>query len=282
MRKLLLLALGLLIIQSCEGQEKKSKIASVIPAPQQPKSFTSQLIKSSVFHNVVEITDRNKTASGMDHLFDVAIEKTDDPPVIFLQTKVPLKFLSTLYPEFENIIMITPNWTYYEEMSNQRLPEGISCAEPMASSVIYEFKRSNGELLKDSLIMNGGFPEMKFAQPLKLKDHQKAIYFEESFGSVCCQRDPQWDNKPTREEFISSFEDQHKIKIADTYKKIKGKEGEAAYYYTLSGLSPSQKLEFISKRHYSRVINRHLKNLLKTAVIYTPRIIDITDKEKIN
>lgn len=264
MKKLLLTLAILSFLTSGYGQEKKN-------------TFHSEMIRNSIFENVIEITDNDVVSYGIDYLFTVPIPKSTETPIIFVQTEVPLELLSGIYPEFQKLIVIVPNWTFYKENSNEKLPEGIKCAEPVASFIICEFNRENGKLQKDSLVIMGGsgFPEMNFAEKYKLKDNEAEIYYSEYYGSICCPADPQYSNTPTREDFITFFEKENNTKITDTYIAIIGHEGESAYHYTLKGLSDTQKLKFILERDFHRIINRHLKDIVKTPKIYTPTIIEI-------
>lgn len=240
----------------------------------------SQKISDKYFENVIEITDKNVVTNGSDFLFDVAIPEESKIPVLFVSAKVQQKLLSGIYPEFSRIIVVSPNWNYYDEISKQKLPEGVICAEPIASSVIYEFKRQNGKTLKDSLVLMGNFPEMKIVSTPKIKANQTLIYFTERFGSRCCPKDLQWENSPKREEFIANFEIENKTKIGNTYVKYTGKEGESNYYYTLNKLSNELKLRFILERNFYRIVNRHLKDIIKYPRILTPTILDVNSKLK--
>lgn len=236
----------------------------------------SQNIKDGSFKNVIKITDSDLTTNGKDYLFDVSINDTVKTPVLFVQKKVPLKLLQDIYPTFSKIIVIVPNWTYYAEVSKQ--DKNIKCAEPITSSIIYEFKREDGKSIKDSLVLNGKFPKMEFAINNKLESNQIEIFFEEQFGSVCCPRDQQLDNKPTREEFISKFESNNKVKLIDTYSESYGEEGEVKYLYTLNGIPNNLKLSFILGREYSLILNRKTKKITHFPKIYTPKIVLINNK----
>lgn len=240
----------------------------------------SQKISDKYFENVIEITDKNVVTNKSDFLFDVAIPNDSKTPVVFVSAKVEQKLLSGIYPEFSKIIVISPNWNFYEENSKQKLPEGVICAEPMASSVIYEFKRENGKTLIDSLVLMGNFPEMKIVSPPKTTANQALVYFTERFGSKCCPKDLQWENAPKREEFIANFESENKTKIGNTYVEYTGKEGESNYYYTLNKLSNELKLRFILERNFYRIVNRHLKDIIKYPRIFTPTILDVNSKLK--
>lgn len=240
----------------------------------------SQKISDKYFENVIEITDKNVVTNGSDFLFDVAISEESKTPVLFVSAKVQQKLLSEIYPEFSRIIVVSPNWNYYDEISKQKLPEDVSCAEPMASSVIYEFQRINGKILKDSLVLMGSFPEMKIVSPQKIKPNQTLVYFTERFGSRCCPKDLQWENSPKREEFIANFESENNTKIGNTYFRYTGKEGESDYYYTLNKLSNELKLRFILERNFYRIVNRHLKDIIKYPRIFTPTILDVSSDLK--
>lgn len=240
----------------------------------------SQKISDKYFENVIEITDKNVVSNGSDFLFDVAIPNDSKTPIVFVSAKVSQKLLSGIYPEFSRLIVISPNWNYYDEISKQKLPEGVICAEPTASSVIYEFKRENGKILKDSLALMGSFPEMKIVSLPKIKPNQTLVYFTERFGSKCCPKDLQWENSPKREEFIADFESENKTKIGNTYVRYTGKEGESDYYYTLNKLSNELKLRFILERNFYRIVNRHLKDIIKYPRIFTPIILDVNSNLK--
>jgi len=233
----------------------------------------SDLIKHTTFDNVYIIKESNIVSDGKNYLFDVNIPKTTKTPIIFVQGKIPLSLLSSIYPEFLKIIVIVPNWTYYNRTSNQELR-----GEPVASSIVYEFNRTNGTLLKDSIIINGGFPKMKYVKHKELNSKEKAVYYTESYGSSCCPRDPQWDNKPTSKEFITLFERKKNVKIKKTYSRIEGKEGECTLFYCLKGLSNLEKLEFILERNYGHFINRHLKDIVLSPIIVTPSIIQLNNR----
>ncbi len=243
----------------------------------------AQNIIDAIFENVIEIRDNNVITNGIDYLFTLSIPKTNTTPVIFISKEIPSYLLSDIYPEFSKIIVVTPNWKYYRESSGRRLSKGVLSVEfePIASSVIYEFQRKNGISKKDSLVLMGYFPEMKFTEADKLNKDEMEVYYKEDYGSTCCPRDPQWDNDTSREEFITYFEKFNNVKITDTYVKSGGKEGEASYYYTLNGLSDELKLSFILERNYYRIINRAARKIRKIPKIYTPTIIDNSKMKKV-
>lgn len=238
-------------------------------------NYHSLHLKDSVFENVIEIEDKNIEQINSNYLINVSIPKSNKLPVIFVSARVPLDLLSSLYPEFPKLIVITPNWIYYDKVSKNSFL--TKCAEPMASAVIYDFDRQNGTIKKDSLVLMGKFPEMKIIDKPIISSNQIEIYYTESYGSACCPRDQQWDNKPVLKDFITLFEKKNKVTITDTYKKRRGKEGEAIYYYPLKDLPNNLKLKFILEREYARIINRETKNRYEIKKIFCPYIIEIED-----
>lgn len=78
------------------------------------------------------------------------------------------------------------------------------------------------------------------------------VYYADSYGSVCCPRDPKWDRKQDDTSFIKEYERNNKVKIKDTYRQNNGKEGEHAIYYTLSGLTSLQRTGLCWKRGLKR------------------------------
>ena len=139
-------------------------------------TFHSEIIKNSFFDDVIEISDKNVFTDRINYFFNISIPKSKDAKesILFIETKIPLNLLPSIYPEHSKLIVIVPNWTYYSKNLNRKLPKGILCDEPMASSIIYEFNRENGKLLKDSLIIMGGkgFPEMKFKKQINLNENE--------------------------------------------------------------------------------------------------------------
>ncbi|WP_300675299.1 hypothetical protein [Soonwooa sp.] len=265
----------LLSMMSCGNDKTQAQQSTVQNAPS--NNYHSTLIRDSIFTNVYQISSNNITQSGVDYLIDVAISNSEKVPVLFIDQKLPTSLLPQLYPKFSQIIVITPNWGYYDDVAKAHDPK-IACAEPMASSIIYEFNRQDGRLQKDSLELMGKFPEMKNAVPKTLTSNERKIFYSESYGSTCCPKDPQWDNSPTREEFVADFEKLNQTKISETYREKRGKEGETVFYYTLKNLPNALKIKFIQEREYSRLINKQNKDVRRTPMIYTAFIIEKNER----
>jgi len=243
--------------------------------------FTSshaQSFKDSIFENVVVIDDDNITHMGMNFLIDISIPTTIETPVLFISSQIPIDLLAKIYPEFPRIIVIIPNTT----SSPCVVSKNEIAQKPIKSTIIYEFIRSHKSVEKDSVILKKDFPKMKFALKTETQSDEFESFYNERFGSICCPRDTQWDNTPTRDEFVSSFEKVNNVEITETYKKSIGKEGEVIYYYTLNGISKELKLNFILDRNYNRIINRHFKDIIFIPQVFTPTRVKMNSRmEKI-
>lgn len=121
-------------------------------------SLEKPSVTDTVFSDVIELLDRDMMRVTDSVYFIKPVAKHIKTPVFFITERIPLKNLPWIYPEFDRKIIITPNWIQYEITADQT-PPGIICAEPTASSVIYEFLRVGNKMQKDSVVMPYGFPE---------------------------------------------------------------------------------------------------------------------------
>ena len=119
----------------------------------------------------------------------------------------------------------------------------------------YRFKVYK-QLSKDSLLKN-----------------EVLIYYVESQGSKCCPRDTYYDNKISMDDFIREFEKTNHVKVGEIYTVRRGDEGESSEFYSLSGLSGIQKLQFITERKRSLATGN--SNEANISHIYIPRIYSI-------
>lgn len=261
--KLTLVSLGMLAGNSCCAQQGENEAVSIN-------------ISDTTYKNVLEITDNDVVTDGKNFLFTRMISRKMDIPVVFVSARVPLDLLTGIYPEFRRITVITPNWEYYDEVARDS-PVG----EPIASSVVYLFYRVNETVIKDSLVIMGGFPKMEFAgNPVREKNLLK-VYYREGYGSSCCPRNPGWDLKPGINEFTMDFQAKNKIQIAGTYAACVGKEGEVNYYYEFKGLSDQLKLKFIVDRASLLSNGNRLKKTNLIRGIYTPVEVMINERMKL-
>jgi len=121
-------------------------------------------IKNKEFDHVYLITEEDIKYNEKECQLNVHIPNTNKKPTIFVRGRVPLHLLASVYPEFSKIIVITPNWAYYDEVSILESSEDAVGEEPIASSVVYEFDRTHKKIEKDSIVIYGGFPKMNYAE----------------------------------------------------------------------------------------------------------------------
>lgn len=73
------------------------------------------------------------------------------------------------------------------------------------------------------------------------------IYYMESYGSVCCPKDPKWDKEPFK-EYVARFNKEHNVHIEEIYSQPRGREGEYIVILPLDELSPALKKKFVEER----------------------------------
>ena len=138
-------------------------------------------------------------------------------------------------------------------------------------------KSADGSSLKPIIIINKPSKAGKYALYKKLLSTNKnksdsiLIYYSEQHGTGCCSTvsEPKVNSITN---FIKQFEDINKVKIGKSYYITVGDEGEYIAYYTLDGLSQTQKINFIDQRVYSYdpFSNRETKSIGKISQIFVP------------
>jgi hypothetical protein len=117
------------------------------------------------------------------------------------------------------------------------------------------------------------FLNYKELKPFSLSEDSILVYYVEEYGSVCCPEDPIWKIRPTLGEFIKQFEDTNKVRVGQTYYITTGKEREQIVYFTLDGLTPVQKIYFLTKRYYDLIPNKETKKIVLLPEIYMPVLV---------
>lgn len=229
----------------------------------------AQNINDKSFDNVINIGEKDIRNVDKHYIFGLPISKeSQKTPVIFLGKKMSSDLLSTIYPEFEKIIVITSN--YFRKPSS---------GKPTESSIIYEFTRKNRLVQKDSLVLKDGFPEMNFAKPLELKKNEKQIFFSENVGY---KSDSISKKKFIPERFIKYFKEQKhtNISIGNVYIKSEKDKNNQIYYYTFNTLTDKDMISFIFLNLHMKIPDAHLiKMLPPSPQIFTPQVIDIKNCE---
>lgn len=96
----------------------------------------------------------------------------------------------------------------------------------------------------------------------KTIDMDTPIHLVESYGSVCCPKDPKHDRHIGK--YISNFEKKYQVKIT-TYYVVQGREGEATYFVNLDGVHQKLQLMFLMDRMGTedyKVAEAKLKNAI--------------------
>ncbi len=230
------------------------------------------------YKNVIMIEDEHMVKLGENYLVDIPVqEKPDSVYVFFLNADIPVERLkkpNSFYPFINEFILIVPDRKYYKIIAEEASKQGI-IIEPLVTNNYYHITRNGGEVKTDSTHISGnGHPQIIYAEPEVPKDMLQ-VYYTDSYGSVCCPRDPKWDSKQDDASFIKEYEQNKKVKIGDTYSQNNGKEGEHSIYYTLSGLTSLQRLNFILEKDYQRIVNKETKDIQFSARIFTPHFVKI-------
>ncbi|GIJ94671.1 hypothetical protein [Capnocytophaga stomatis] len=243
----------------------------------------AQNIRDNVFHNVIHIDDRNIFYEEYQHshnknnniLTDITIPSSHKKPVIFVVPNIPFKRLQHIYPEFSEIILITPNYELYKKMSPSR-------GEPSASSVLYHIQRDKGVVEIDSLVIKHGFPEMNYYEnPLEGDYTEDFEYHQQEKGKIKVFYQDKDFLEPENEviplkESIAEYEKKFnkKIHYHQTYHK---EHRFFENYYTLEGLTKEEKLTFILHRKWAVIANKSTKNIVFSPILVTPYWVK-TDK----
>ena len=104
-------------------------------------------------------------------------------------------------------------------------------------------------------------------------DNMLSVYRKESYGSVCCPRDPMWDIADQDSYFTRGFEERNKFKVTTgRYIQMQGKEGENSIYYTLPGLTTAQRLQFLLEKRAQWRLNSEAKKIPLSTNLFTPQL----------
>ncbi len=243
------------------------------------KNF-AQNITDTVFHNVIRIDDKQMLSESRDEnaniLIDIAIPSSYKKPVIFVVPNIPIKRLQYIYPEFSEIILITPNHSLYKKMSPSK-------GEPAASSVLYNIQRSGENIKIDSLVIRSSFPKMNYYEnPLEGDYTEDFEYHQQESGNIkVFYQDVEPLNLENEvislKESISKYEKKFEKKI-HYYQKYNRKYQFFENYYTMEGLTKKEKLEFILHRRWAVIANKSVKEIVFSPMLITPYWVKIDKK----
>jgi hypothetical protein len=267
----------LIILVACKSKTVQSQAAGSIKS--QDTLQPAWLAKN--YRQVISIEEKHVTQQAGNYLLDVPIAQNPDSTYVFLlNTKVPLQLLiqpDGFYPELREFIVIVPDWKFYSEIAEEASKKGM-CIEPAASNFYYYIQREVDRVKIDSIRLCGlDNPTIDFAD-LGNPGNKLTVYRKESYGSVCCPRDPRWDSVEQDESFIRDFEARKKIKVTrGRYVEKVGKEGERNIYYTLPALTGEQRLEFLLERSMRWQLDKGDSGRASGPKLFTPQLLLMTN-----
>jgi hypothetical protein len=148
-------------------------------------------------------------------------------------------------------------------MLQQNITEYIASSEGSAEYNSY----------KDTLVdMDYRFSQYQQLHKQIRKDSVLIYYVESGGGRPCCYSDSVYENikKHNLKDFTLAFEKEHHVKVGEILSEQLGNEGEATIYFTLSGLSEKQKLQFFYERSNSLPSDKSKKEKQELFIIYAP------------
>lgn len=235
----------------------------------------AQNVSDSVFMNVIRIDNKHITKRGNKTLIDVSIPTEIKVPIIFfnvsVENEIPKDLLFTLYPQYKYIMFIVPDWNYYKNFSEDTKPTRVLTIYKLDRTIhgenIYRIDRV------DSVNTQGIVPKIQFVVDMQLRSGEIEVYHMETFWSTCCPIDLAWSLTFSPES--KNFWKRYANKIGDAYRETWGDEGEHDAFYTLSGLTVREKIQFIEERKQLLAKARSKVDIASTPQIYTPFRIDV-------
>lgn len=235
----------------------------------------AQSINDTIFKNVLLVQKDDVVKNNDDYLIDVVIDfDSKRTPIIFNDSKLSKDFFIERMFEHKPMFLIAPDWKFYDDVSEEANRMG-GCIEPATTNIFYQIEYIGNKQKIDSIRISGDQPKLVFTQRKKdLKSNGNIIFYhKESFGSICCPKDPKWEIKERLDGYIASFEKTNNIKSGDVYKKVTGKEGEQILYFTLSNLRKEQKLNFLQEIRCWHFENKEKRDVVFKPQIFTPNSI---------
>lgn len=269
--KFYLMPVLLLFVVSCKTKAIKQAIG-----PPDPQETVRPDWLAQKYDRVMNIEDRQVARLEGNYLLDLPLQfNADSIEVFYLSAKIPIELFkksSAFYPELQKFILIVPDWKFYSEVSKMASKSGM-CVEPETTNYYYYIRREEDNVKVDSVRLGGlENPAIDFAKPT-VPENLLTVYWKESYGSVCCPRDPMWDIADQDSSFIRSFEERNKFKVtAGRYIQKQGKEGENSIYYTLPGLTTAQRLQFLVEKHAQWRLNSEAKKMPHSTNLFTPQL----------
>lgn len=231
------------------------------------------------YKNVVMIADKDVAGSAGNYLIDIPLEANEDTTyAFFLGAHIPVEYFKTnngFYPSIKAFILIVPDWDFYKKISEDASRKGM-CIEPATTNYYYHIVRNADKIKVDSVRISGdeGIAGVNYIHP-EVPKNTLATYRIESYGSICCPKDPNWVLAEEDISFIKNYEKEKGILIKGTYRQNNGKEGEHSNYYTLEGLTTQQRLDFMLAKRSQWIVNKATKMMVFKKQLFTPQLVPL-------
>lgn len=271
---LCILVLISLLAKACDSSKESRQSAGNDPLDM---PSTAPWLKDQ-YNNVVEIETKQVARLGENILIDIPLTEHPDSSYTFvLNAAVPVARLVKIggfYPALREFTVIVPDWEFYEKVAADATKNGITL-EPATTNLYYHILREEDNVKVDSIRISGdGHPKLEFQQPGAPKN-MLVVYRTESYGSVCCPKDPRWEIADEGPAFIKAFEQRNKVHIKSTYRQNNGKEGEHTVFYTLPRLTTEQRLNFILEKRSQWIVNKATKDIAFQPQVFTPQLVPV-------
>lgn len=252
-------------------------------------NLNAQVIRDSVFDNVILIQKEDVSTNGHDFLIDIPIVPQQKSIIIYNRDgRVPANLFfdkRSFLPEQDSVLLITLDWDYYAAVSAENKSSGIHPI-PVRQEKFYFIMRHDTSYEVDSFSVRTDDPKRRiiinYAKP-KLQENEVAYYYQECYGSVCCPKDANLDLTKDRNSVKSDFNEKYNVDVyKNAYRLLLGFEGEHCNLYSLSDLTNEQKIEFIHLSQSHRLIRSQNTDTGSFPIIISPTIINTNKLKPIN
>lgn len=235
----------------------------------------AQSIRDTVFDQVILINEKDVTTDGYDFLIDIPVRAQKEPVVIFNNDRrIPLDLLferRSFLSGQDEIILITPDWQYYEGINEmQRKSPGLHI-DPYRQNKLYHIKRDGSGYTADSISRAMDLqPFTLYYKKIELKENEVKYYYSDCYLPYNDKHLAEWKIN------IDSLNQQLQVNIYEgIYTKNAGIAQTSSYdcrHYTLSALTLEQKLPAIKAITEALRFkgNDHLKDWSPFPKIYLP------------
>lgn len=231
----------------------------------------AQNIRDTVFNDVISIPYQYVTTDGTDFLIDMPIQEQKEPIVIFYNDRrIPVQLFfdrKSFLSKQNEIILITPNWEYHDEIIETQKREGIHI-KAYVGNKIYHIKRNNAAPKVDSLATTMDFSTGKESIIINFKKAEIVEKRKYYYAGALSAAD---DNMQHREKrnVLDSLNTHFDI-YAGSYYSL------GYMYYTLFALPLEKKLPAIKAiaETFRFKDNDHLKDFDHSPKIYLPHAIN--------